>query len=232
MPSPRPSTAIAKYLLTLAAVVGAVLLAKLIITWAAEVFLYPLPIFGGWLKSLEIVELTNILLFALLGFGIGGASRYLSAKTPLGMKSIALIVALPLVFFSSYWLRYQMWLDQLSAQAELPRQEIVAMANQALERESGSQGFWGYYRTTTKMPILPATTAELERMAQDQQWFRSELTRFSGIEPGVFSMIFDGAGWGIRIFHMLLAAITGLIYFSKGLAWADGARLRRLAKGK
>lgn len=232
MPSPRPSTATAKYLLTLAAVVGAVLLAKLIITWAAEVFLYPLPIFGGWLKSLEIVELTNILLFALLGFGIGGASRYLSAKTPLGMKSIALIVALPLVFFSSYWLRYQMWLGQLSAQAELPHQEIVAMANQALERESGSQGFWGYYRTTTKMPILPATTAELERMAQDQQWFRSELTRFSGIEPGVFSMIFDGAGWGIRFFHMLLAALTGLIYFSKGLAWADGARLRRLAKGK
>ncbi|NMF85525.1 hypothetical protein [Nodosilinea sp. P-1105] len=232
MPSPRSSAAIAKYLLTLAAVVGAVLLAKLIITWAAEVFLYPIPILGGWLKSLEIIELTNILLFALLGFGIGGASRYLSAKTPLGMKSIALIVALPLVFFSSYWLRYQMWLGQLSAQAERPRQDIVAMANQALERESGSQGFWGYYRITTKMPILPATTAELERMAQDQQWFRSELTRFSGIEPGVFSMIFDGAGWGIRIFHMLLAAITGLIYFSKGLAWADGARLRRLAKGK
>jgi hypothetical protein len=68
-------------------------------------------------------------------------------------------------------------------------------------------------------------------MAEDQKWFRSELTRFSGIEPGVFSMIFDGAGWGIRIFYMVLALLTGLIYFFKGLAWADVARLRKVAQG-
>ncbi|HSM82369.1 MAG TPA: hypothetical protein VLS96_11815, partial [Nodosilinea sp.] len=76
----------------------------------------------------------------------------------------------------------------------------------------------------------PATVSELERMAEDQKWFRSELTRFSGIEPGVFSMIFDGAGWGIRLFYMALAFLTGMIYFFKGLAWADAARLRRVAK--
>jgi hypothetical protein len=232
MPTNRTPDAIPKYVLTVAAVIGAVLLAKLLTTWAAEQFLHPIPILGGWLKSLEIIEFSNIVFFAILGFGIGSASRHLAAKTSLGLKSIGLIVALPLVFFSSYWLRHRIWINQLVAQDDLPRQEIVAMANQALEQESGSRGFWGYYRTTTKMPILPASTAELERMAQDQQWFRSELTRFSGIEPGVFSMVFDGAGWGIRIFHMLLALLTGLIYFSKGLAWADVARLRRLTKGK
>lgn len=142
------------------------------------------------------------------------------------------MVAVPLVFFSSYWLRYQIWLNQLTAESNLPRSQIVEMSNVALSRESGSQGFWGYYRTTTKMPILPATGAELQRMTEDQKWFRSELTRFSGIEPGVFSMVFDGAGWGIRIFYMLLATITGLIYFFKGLAWADGVRLRTLTKAK
>lgn len=31
---------------------------------------------------------------------------------------------------------------------------------------------------------------------------------------------------------MLLATITGLIYFFKGLAWADGVRLRTLTKAK
>lgn len=230
MPTPRP--AVLRYLLTVIAIMAALIATKLLITWAAETFLHPIPILGGWLKSLEIVELSNILLFALLGFGLGGASRYLPAKTSVGLKSIALIVALPLVFFSSYWLRQTLWLNQLAAASDLTYQQVTALANQALAHESGNKGFWGYYKVTTKMPILPASVDELERMTEDQKWFRSELTRFSGIEPGVFSMIFDGAGWGIRIFYMVLAVLTGVIYFLKGLAWADVVRLRNLANPK
>jgi hypothetical protein len=223
--------AVLKYLFTIIAIVAASLGLKILIAWAAEMYLHPIPILGGWLKSLEIVELVNILIFALLGFGLGGATRYLPAKTPLVVKSLALVMAIPLVFFSSYWLRQTLWLTQLSNQSELTYAQVTALANRAMERESGTQGFIGYYKTTTKMPILPATVEELERMAEDQKWFRSELTRFSGIEPGVFSMIFDGAGWGIRIFHMLLALLTALIYFAKGLAWGDVQRLRNLTKG-
>jgi hypothetical protein len=230
MPTPRPSGNIPQYLLTVFAVTAAVMGLRLLITWAAEIFLHPIPILGGWLKSLEIVELSVIVLFALLGFGLGGASRHLSAKTAVGIKSIALLVALPLVFFSSYWLRHHLWLSQLTAESDLPREQITALANQALSSDGGGGGFWGYYTTTTRMPILPATVAELQRMADDQKWFRSELTRFSGIQPGVFSMIFDGAGWGIRLFYMGLAFLTGIIYFFKGLAWADTARLRRVAQ--
>jgi hypothetical protein len=230
MLTPRSKSAVANYLLIVVMVVVGVLLLRLLITWAAEEFLHPTPIVGGWLKSLEIVELTGVVLFALLGFGLGGASRYLSAKTPLAVKSISLILALPLVFFSSYWLRHQIWLTQLTNESGLPRQEIVKLADQALMRESGSSGFWGYYRTTTQMPILPATVAELKRMTEDQKWFRSELTRFSGIEPGVFSMVFDGAGWGIRFFYMGLAVLTAVIYFFKGVGWADVERLRALTK--
>ncbi|MBE9140552.1 hypothetical protein IQ254_25695 [Nodosilinea sp. LEGE 07088] len=231
MPTPRPPAPLLRYLLTVVAVIAAVLGARLLITWAAEEYLHPIPIFGGWFKSLELVELSVILLFAFLGYGLGSASRHLSTKTPLAVKSIVLIVALPLVFFSSYWLRHYLWISQLTAESTLTRQQITALANQALAREGGNQGFWGYYTTTTRMPILPATVSELERMAEDQKWFRSELTRFSGIEPGVFSMIFDGAGWGIRLFYMALAFLTAMIYFFKGLAWADVARLRQVALG-
>ncbi len=230
MLTPRSKSAVVNYLLVASGVVVMVVLLRLLITWAAEEFLHPIPIVGGWLKSLEIVELTGVVLFALLGFGLGGASRYLSAKTPLVVKAIALVIALPLVFFSSYWLRHQLWINQLANESGLPREEIVTLANEALGRESGSSGFWGHYRTTTRMPILPATAAELQRMTEDQKWFRSELTRFSGIEPGVFSMVFDGAGWGIRIFYMGLAVLTAVIYFLKGVGWADAERLRALTK--
>lgn len=231
MPIPRPSANVSRYLLTVVAITAAVLAARLLITWAAEAFLHPIPIFGGWLKSLEIVELSVIVLFAFLGFGLGAASHHLAAKTSLAVKSIALVVVLPLVFFSSYWLRQHLWLNHLTAVSGLPRPEITALANEALSSEGGSHGFWGYYTTTTRMPILPATVPELKRMVEDQKWFRSELTRFSGIEPGVFSMIFDGAGWGIRLFYMVLALLTAVIYFSKGLVWADAVRLRKVARG-
>lgn len=231
MPTLRPPANIYRYLLTVFAVTAAVLGVRLLITWAAEVFLDPIPILGGWLKSLELVELSVILLFAILGFGLGSATRHLSAKTPLGLKSIALLIALPLVFFSSYWLRHYLWISQLTAESTMTREQITALANQAFSHDGSKTGFWGYYTTTTRMPILPNTVSELERMAEDQKWFRSELTRFSGIEPGVFSMIFDGAGWGIRLFYMALALLTGLIYFFKGLAEADAARLRKAAQG-
>ncbi|TVQ12089.1 MAG: hypothetical protein EA368_04550 [Leptolyngbya sp. DLM2.Bin27] len=231
MPTPRPSAHIPQYLLTVVAITAAVIGARFLVTWAGEVFLHSIPIVGGWLKSLEIVELSVIVLFAFLGFGVGGASRHLSTKTSTGIKAIALLVVLPLVFFSSYWLRYHLWINQLTAESDLTRDEITVLANQALEREGGNSGFWGHYTTTTRMPILPANVAELQRMVEDQKWFRSELTRFSGIQPGVFSMIFDGAGWGIRLFYMGLAFLTAVIYFFKGLAWADTARLRKVAQG-
>ncbi|MFM7324122.1 MAG: hypothetical protein ACKO4L_04205, partial [Nodosilinea sp.] len=139
---------------------------------------------------------------------------------------------LPLLFFSSYALRYHLWLQRLTAEANLPRQEVRAMADIALQRESGHRGFGGYYITTTKMPILPQSIAELQRMNEDQKWFRSELTHFSGIEPGVFSLLFNGAGWGIRLFYMGLALLTGIIYFLKGLAWSHAQRLHRLVQSK
>lgn len=230
--SARYKYGVLRYLITVLLVVVALIGVKLVIAWGAELYLHPIPILGGWLKSLEIVELVNIIVFALLGFGLGAASRHLPAKTPLALKSLALIIAIPLVFFSSYWLRQTFWLNQLADQSNQPVAQVTTLADRALLRETGSEGFWGYFKITTKMPILPATVEELERMAEDQKWFRSELTRFSGIEPGVFSMIFDGAGWGIRIFHMGLATLTGIIYFFKGLAWADAARLRRLTRGK
>lgn len=232
VPATRPLYGALRYLLIVVAVIAAMIGLKILIAWAAEIFLHPIPILGGWLKSLEIVELVNIVIFALLGFGLGGATVHLSSKTPLILKFLVLVLAIPLVFFSSYWLRQTLWLNHLALQSNQSVEQIATLADRAMIREVGREGFWGYFGITTKMPILPASVEELERMAEDQKWFRSELTRFSGIEPGVFSMIFDGAGWGIRIFHMTLAALTGIIYFFKGLAWADTTRLRRLATGK
>lgn len=221
-----------RYGATVIAVTAALVALNLGITWLAEVYLHPIPILGGWLRSLEIIELLNIVIFAMLGFGLGGASRFLPADTSLWAKSLVLVVAIPLVFFSGYWLRQVLWLHGLAQSSDFSYSQVAALADQAIVQQGGQEGFWGYYTITTRLPILPTTVEELQRMAQDQQWFRSEMTRFSGIQPGVFTLIFASAGWGIRIFHMVVAVLTGLIYHFKGLAWADTVRLRqRIRRG-
>ncbi len=228
---PFPSI-LPRYPLVVAGIVAILLGLRLLLTGLAELYGYSLPIVGGWLRSLEIMEVMNIPVFVLLGLAIAAASWYLPTKTSLGLKFIALALAFPLVFFSSYAFRYHLWLAHLINQPEAgaTRQEVIALANLALEQETGQKGFFGYYCATAKIPILPDTVAELRRMTEDQKWFRSELTRFSGVEPGVFSLVFNGAGWAIRIFYLLLALLTSVIYFFKGLTWVDLRRLRRLAQ--
>lgn len=221
-----------RYVLGVLLLVLGIIGLKALIIWMANLFLYGIPIVGGWLQSLEIVELVNIPLFAVLGFGIGVATLYLPPRRPLWQKSIALMIALPLVFLSGYWVQQTLWLRSVAANSEVTYQDAVEVANTVLVEEIGSDGFWGYFRITTQLPILPTTTQELSNITNDQRWFRSELTRFSGIEPGIFTLLFNSTGWGIRLVHLLIALLTGLIYFVKGLAWSDAVRLRHAATGK
>ncbi|HEY9880766.1 MAG TPA: hypothetical protein V6D29_20070 [Leptolyngbyaceae cyanobacterium] len=223
---------ILQYLLTIALAILGAMLVKALIAWTAEVFLHPIPVLGGWLKSLEIVELSNVVVFAILGFSLGIATVHLPPRLPLWQKSLALAIAIPLVFFTSYWVRQTLWLYQVASSSEVSYQQATSVANQALKTVSGKEGFWGYFSATTQMPILPTTLADIQRLSDDQKWFRSELTRFSGLQPGLFSLVFSGAGWGLRVFQLLLATLTGIIYFIKGITWADAERLRRLAAGK
>ncbi|PSN17448.1 hypothetical protein C7271_17650 [filamentous cyanobacterium CCP5] len=218
-----------QYLLLASLILLVAIATKALLAWAAEVYLYSVPVLGGWLKSLELIELSNIVVFALLGIGLGAATVYLRPG-PMWRGAITLIIAMPLVFFTSYWVRYDLWLQRITTASNLPPTEAAAIANEALASASDSKGFWGYFRATTQMPVLPTTHLELQTMTADQQWFRSELTRYSGLEPGIFSILFTAAGWGIRAFHIVLALLTGVIYFIKGTVWADGARLRRLVK--
>lgn len=232
MSSPKHKPRILRYLLTSLGITLGLMAAKALIAWGADFLLHPIPILGGWIQSLELIELTNIVIFALLGFGLGGATCHLSGRTPLWQKSLVLFIALPLVFLTSYWVRQTLWLQQIASSSELNYAQAIEIANQALASESGDTGFWGYFCYTTQMPILPTSLSDIQRLADDQKWFRSELTRFSGIEPGIFTLIFTGAGWGIRGFHIIVAGLTGIIYFVKGLAWADATRLRRQAIAK
>ncbi|MFE4106474.1 hypothetical protein [Almyronema epifaneia] len=197
---------------------------KVAITWAAEQYVYSVPWIGGLLKSLEIAELTNILVFAVLGLGLGAATVFLPPRQGLAAKVSVLLLVFGLaagVFSASYLTRQHLWIRQVAAQSDLTLVAAQDLTNDLLLTQVGDRGFWGFYRYTTQVPILPTEPRDLQNLAEEEKWMRSELTRFSGVEPGIFSRVFHLAGWGIRLFYMLLAAVTVLIYFLKGTQWAE-----------
>ena len=215
MPLPKIKNPITRYILYGGLLTALMAGLKVLIAWAAETHLYSIPFLGGLLKSLEVIELSNILVFGILGTGIGFEIAKLPRKKRRSFGWVSLVIILPLVFNASYLTRQSIWIHQVAAQGEVSYDQAKQLTNDFLDRETGNQGFIGFFRLTTRVPILPTRFTDIETLRDDEKWFRSELTRFSGIEPGVFSRLFDSAGWGIRIFYLLLSLATFFIYFIK-----------------
>ncbi|MEO0537007.1 MAG: hypothetical protein AAF215_24505 [Cyanobacteria bacterium P01_A01_bin.123] len=223
----KPTLLFLTWVILLTSAIGAL---KVGITWASETHLYSIPIVGGLLKSLEIVELSNILVFALLGLGLGMTTIFLSyLHNKLKVLAILLVMMVLAsgVFCLGYATRQHIWIQQVADEASISFAQAKTVTNDFLTAETGSNGFWGFYRYTTQVPILPIKTSEIASLTDDEKWFRSELTRFSGLEPGIFSRMFSIAGWGIRGFYMALAGFTFIIYYFKGLDWVEHRRIMR-----
>lgn len=227
MQLPKLKNPITRYILYGGSLTVLMAASKVLIAWAGETYLYSIPFLGGLLKSLEVIELTNILVFAILGTGIGSEIAKLPHKRRLPFSLISLVLILPLVFNTSYLTRQHFWIHQVADQGKVSYAQAKQLTNDFLGSETGSEGFIGFFRLTTRVPILPTTLTDIETLQDDEKWFRSELTRFSGIEPGVFSRLFDSAGWGIRIFYILLSITTFFIYFAKGLTSAQSKSYHR-----
>lgn len=216
-----------QYLVMAVVIIATLMLVKGAIAWAAEAYLYPIPIVGGLLQSLEILEVSNVLVFALLGMGLGAITLWLPAKWGTGVRAIALVIAIPLVFLSSYVVRQHLWVQRVAQESELLPQQAEQVTSEILHQATGNAGLLGFFHYTVRSPILPTDLGELQGADLDDKWFRSELTRYSGVEPGLFSLLFRLTGWGIRVFYIVLSAITAAIYFSKGIVWAETTRLDR-----
>jgi hypothetical protein len=213
-----------RYICATLLLIGGMMALKGAIAWASETFVYTLPLLGGLLKSLELMEVTNVIVFAILGVSLGAFTLWLPRQWGLLPKLIPFIVAVPLVFMTGYAVRYHIWVEQVAVQSELLPAQAEQVTNTLLRQATGNEGLIGFFRYTVQVPILPTDLRALQSIDKDDKWFRSELTRFSGLEPGLFTMAFKLTGWGIRTFYVLLAVITATLYFAKGLVWANRSR--------
>ncbi|MGA1265319.1 MAG: hypothetical protein ACO331_15675 [Prochlorothrix sp.] len=207
------------------------LIAKAAIVILAYRLLYPLPLLGGMARSLEVVEFLNILVFAIVGMGLGLLTRMLSPQTSDRVGYGLLIVLLPLLFFSGTIFHYQLWVNGVSSANELTYGAAHAMTDRWLEQTIHGSGVWGYYRFTAQYTTLPlepdqvqVASLGMERVGK----MLGEITGQSGPEMiGVLAL----NTWFLRLFYLGIACFSGLTHFQDGRAHAYQAKLRKNRQG-
>ena len=196
---------------------------KAIAAWLAEAYLYTLPWVGGFLRSIELVEISNIVVFAILGVGIGSATLLLPRHWNQPAKISLLVVLSPFVFVASYLMQQHLWIQRVAAQTDTPYSEARDLTNAFLEREEGSGGFFGFFPFSTEVADLPTQREilESEGIRNPGRLLSEELASYNDPRADLIAYVFERVGWLMRLMYMAIAAFTVLIYYFRGYEWAE-----------
>ncbi len=207
-------------------------LVKSAIAWIADIYLYSLPWVGGFLRSVELAELSNLFAFALLGGGIGSATYFLPRRWNHKAKLALLIFLSPFVFSASYLTQQNLWIRKVAASADITYQQARDITNRFLERETGNQGYFGYFPFSTRLSDLPIQRDILDSDLAEtpNDLLIEELASYDDPVADAMAFIFKRVGWFIRFMYVTIAALTGLIYYFKGCDWAEDTH-QRIANG-
>ena len=199
---------------------------KAIAFWLIDTYLYGTPWLGGFLKSIELAEISNLFVFAVLGAGIGAATLLVPDHWTHWLK-MALLVALgPFVFCASYLMQQHLWIQKVAKRADVPYAEARDMTNAFIEKETGSGGFFGFYPLSTQISDLPTLRANLVAgtATNSSDVLTEELSSYGDPRADAVAYIFERVGWVVRFMYMTIAVLTALIYYFKGHDWAESKR--------
>jgi len=196
---------------------------KAAIAWAAHTYLYSVPWLGGFLRSIELLEISNLLVFAILGVGVGAATVWLPRRWPSRLKLAFLLLLSPFVFSSSYMMQQNLWIKEVAAKGNISYREARDTTNAYLQKEVGSSGFFGFYPFSTQLAELPTRLESLrsEQSVNPNELLSQELSSYDDPRADLAAYIFERIGWLMRFMYMTIAALTGLIYYYKGHSWAE-----------
>ncbi len=211
---------------------GLAIASKLVLVWGVDTYLYSLPIVGGVLASLEIVELASPILLAVLGLALGALTYYLTPEMGMGLRLLLLGVAFPLILLLGHPIRHSLWVKQVGNQENLSPNQARQVTNTFLQRETSKAGSIGFYWYTASQPKPPIRLKNVETLS-DGSSLQDQLTQLGkrqtgllGIAFSLYNWLFKHAGWGLRAVYALLSGFVGLTYFYRGQHWATLKRRR------
>ncbi len=198
-------------------VVGIAATLKVIALVLAHQFLYPIFIFGDLLRGLELIDLLNLLVFAVIGMGFGLATALL--PTPNGRKISAgfLVVLVPLVLAIPQVVKYDLWINDIMIDDVVSKNQAQQVANSFLERRVNHDGVFGFYLYTGQFPMIPTRMSQMEDLEKLEKQVNSKFVKFSGIPPTIVNVLMGICFWGIRLFYFAIALITTVAHFKEGL---------------
>ena len=202
---------------------------KAIAFWLTDIYLYDMPWIGGFLKSIEIAEISNLIVFAILGVGVGAATVLVPEHWTHWLKMLVLVLLGPVVFCASYLMHQHLWIQRVANRADIPYAEAKGITNGFLKAETGKGGFWGFYPLSTQISELPTRRANLEagKTTNPSELLTRELSSYGDPRADAAAYVFERVGWVVRFMYMTIAALTALIYYFKGHDWAQDRRYGR-----
>jgi|JI8StandDraft_1071087.scaffolds.fasta_scaffold60180_2 hypothetical protein len=208
------------YLFLGALIVALAILFKVSAIILADKYLYNILFLGDLLRGIEIIELLNILVFAMLGMVLGIGAALLPRKIGRKVSAILLIVLVPIVFITTPISRYYLWLEKVGADSGLELEQTEVIGNSFFLKKVGVPGFLGFYLYTGKFPVLPAKKSEMMEMERLEKSVNSRFVRLTGIPPTVINWLMILCFWLIRIFYFLIAIFATINHFHQGLRFA------------
>ncbi|MDY6937211.1 MAG: hypothetical protein SWY16_06040 [Cyanobacteriota bacterium] len=194
---------------------------KLFTAMLSENALYQLPIAGDIFRGLEVAELFNILVFAVLGMGLGLATALIPKTLGHRISAALLIGALPIIFLLGSFVRYENWVRDFAANEQIAHQSALETTDRYLSSQVGRNGFPGFYFYTARYPILPTDTSEIKEVEALEARTVARINRVIDIAPENLSRLFSLSIWGVRIFYFGLSVVAAIAHFSQGEALAD-----------
>ena len=191
--------------------------AKIISVKLADNFLYSLIIFGDFLRGIEIVEIFNIIAFAVVGMGFGLATIFLPKYLGRYVSTILLIILVPIIFITTPMVRYDIWVEQVAKNDKLSFNEAELLTNSFLNQRVGTDGVYGFYLYTAQFPILPDKKVQINNLDRLEKSVNSKFVQLIGVPPGVIYWSMSLCFWMIRIFYFVIAVVTTIFHFREGL---------------
>jgi hypothetical protein len=208
------------YLVLGGLIVAIAILFKVSAIILADKYLYNILFLGDLLRGIEIIELLNILVFAMLGMVFGIAAALLPRKIGRQVSAVLLIILVPIVFITTPIARYYLWLEKVGADSGLDIEQTEVIGNSFFLKKVGVTGFVGFYLYTGKFPVLPAKKSEMIEMERLEKSVNSRFVRLTGIPPTVINWLMILCFWLIRVFYFLIAVFATINHFHQGLKLA------------
>ena len=231
MKSNKLSLRVSLCILIIFCTIGLVVWLKLLLIFVADEYLYSIPFLGDILRSIEAIELANLVIFAIFGMLFGVATAFLPKSKLRYLTTGVLIILIPILFSITSIVRYRQWLQAVAIEERISYARARRLANSYLSSKVGKRGFWGFYLYTARFPVVPTNSQQMNELEEMDRRIKSGLNKLLsnaiGDRPEIVNFFFAIQGWIIRLFYFSIALFATIFHFQDGVTQAEKINAKR-----